>query len=74
LPEWQWQAKKEGVSMRRNIQQVNIVSKLKLPHSSYPANPLLAEPMYLAGFIERMSTGIPDMQAYSGHCRRDESS
>lgn len=37
------------------------LSKLKLPHSSYPANPLLAEPMYLAGYIERLGTGIPDM-------------
>ncbi|MHB8336114.1 MAG: ATP-binding protein [Ignavibacteriaceae bacterium] len=37
------------------------LSKLKLPHSSFPANPLLAEPMYLAGYIERLGTGIPDM-------------
>ena len=37
------------------------VPKLKQPHGSYPANPLLAEPMYLAGYIERMGTGIPDM-------------
>ena len=27
-------------------------AKLRKPHSSIPANPLLAEPMYLAGFIE----------------------
>lgn len=37
------------------------ISKLKKPHSSYPANPLLAEPMYLAGYIEKLGTGIPDM-------------
>jgi ATP-dependent DNA helicase RecG len=37
------------------------LSKLKKPHSSFPANPLLAEPMYLAGYIERLGTGIPDM-------------
>ncbi|HHN47846.1 MAG TPA: DUF4062 domain-containing protein [Bacteroidales bacterium] len=37
------------------------ISKLKQPHASYPANPLLAEPLYLAGYIERMGTGIPDM-------------
>ncbi|HNQ62905.1 MAG TPA: UvrD-helicase domain-containing protein [Syntrophorhabdaceae bacterium] len=37
------------------------ISKLKQPHASYPANPLIAEPMYLTGFIERMGTGIPDM-------------
>lgn len=37
------------------------VAKLKEPHSSIPANPLLAEPMYLAGFIERMGTGTGDI-------------
>jgi predicted HTH transcriptional regulator len=37
------------------------IEKLKQPHSSFPANPLLAEPMYLAGYIERLGTGIPDM-------------
>jgi len=37
------------------------LSKLKKPHSSFPANPLLAEPMYLAGYIERLGTGILDM-------------
>jgi predicted HTH transcriptional regulator len=37
------------------------ISKLKLPHASYPTNPLIAEPLYLAGYIERMGTGIPDM-------------
>ena len=37
------------------------VEKLREAHGSFPANPLLAEPMYLAGYIERMGTGIPDM-------------
>ena len=37
------------------------ISKLKQDHGSFPPNPLLAEPMYLAGYIERMGTGIPDM-------------
>lgn len=37
------------------------ISKLKLPHGSVPYNPLIAEPLYLAGFIERLGTGIPDM-------------
>lgn len=37
------------------------VAKLKKPHASFPPNPLLAEPLYLAGFIERLGTGIPDM-------------
>ena len=37
------------------------LAQLKQAHASYPANPLLAEPMYLAGYIERLGTGIPDM-------------
>lgn len=36
-------------------------AKLLGPHSSIPANPLLAEPMYLAGYIERMGTGTGDI-------------
>ncbi|MCC6548770.1 MAG: hypothetical protein IT279_01745 [Ignavibacteriaceae bacterium] len=35
--------------------------KLKQLHSSVPANPLLAEPLYLAGYIERMGTGTSDI-------------
>jgi predicted HTH transcriptional regulator len=35
--------------------------KLKKLHASVPANPLLADPMYLAGYIERMGTGTMDM-------------
>ena len=35
--------------------------KLKKPHTSVPFNPLLAEPMYLKGYIERMGTGTSDM-------------
>lgn len=35
--------------------------KLKSPHSSVPFNPLLAEPMYLKGYIERMGTGTADI-------------
>lgn len=31
------------------------------PHPSIPHNPLLAEPMYLTRYIERMGTGIRDM-------------
>jgi predicted HTH transcriptional regulator len=37
------------------------ISKLRGPHTSIPANPLLAEPMYLAGYIERMGTGTGDI-------------
>lgn len=37
------------------------LEKLRVAHGSVPANPLLAEPMYLAGYIERMGTGTRDM-------------
>lgn len=37
------------------------VEKLKTLHTSVPANPLLAEPMYLKGYIERLGTGTADM-------------
>ncbi|MDD3934524.1 MAG: ATP-binding protein [Methanoculleus sp.] len=37
------------------------LEKLRQAHGSVPANPLLAEPMYLAGCIERMGTGTRDM-------------
>ena len=37
------------------------LEKLRRAHASVPANPLLAEPMYLAGYIERMGTGTRDM-------------
>ncbi len=35
--------------------------KLREPHASIPGNPLLAEPLYLAEYIERMGTGTLDM-------------
>ncbi len=35
--------------------------KLKTLHTSIPANPLLAEPMYLKGYIERLGTGTADI-------------
>jgi predicted HTH transcriptional regulator len=34
---------------------------LKKVHTSIPRNPLLAEPMYLMGYIERLGTGTMDM-------------
>ncbi|WP_407712287.1 ATP-binding protein [Butyricimonas virosa] len=34
---------------------------MREPHTSIPANPLLAEPMYLTGYIERMGTGTGDI-------------
>lgn len=37
------------------------IAKLFKPHSSIPTNPLLAEPMYLKGTIERMGSGTLDM-------------
>jgi predicted HTH transcriptional regulator len=37
------------------------LEKLRQAHGSVPKNPLLAEPMYLAGYIERMGTGTRDM-------------
>jgi len=36
---------------------------LRQPHGSVPANPLLAESLYLAQYIERMGTGTGDMIA-----------
>ena len=38
------------------------LAQLSVPHSSIPANPLLAESLYLAGYIERMGTGTLDMR------------
>jgi predicted HTH transcriptional regulator len=37
------------------------IERLRGPHASVPANPLLAEPLYLTRYIERMGTGIRDM-------------
>ncbi|MDR0683045.1 MAG: DUF4062 domain-containing protein [Dysgonamonadaceae bacterium] len=41
------------------------IEKLKEDHASYPKNPLLAEVLYLAHYIERMGTGIQDI---TKHC------
>jgi predicted HTH transcriptional regulator len=35
--------------------------KIKKTHGSFPVNPLLAEPLYLTKYIERIGTGIQDM-------------
>ena len=35
--------------------------KLRQPHRSIPANPLLAKPIYQAVYIERMGTGTGDI-------------
>jgi predicted HTH transcriptional regulator len=37
------------------------LKSLLKPHGSYPKNPLVAEPLYLTKYIERMGTGIRDM-------------
>ncbi|MCY3660011.1 MAG: DUF4062 domain-containing protein [Caldilineaceae bacterium] len=37
------------------------IEKLREPHGSVPSNPLLAESMFLAEYIERMGTGTLDM-------------
>lgn len=37
------------------------LAKLRVRHGSFPANPLLVEPMYLAGYIDRIGTGTSDM-------------
>lgn len=37
------------------------LKSLLKPHGSYPHNPLVAEPLYLTKYIERMGTGIRDM-------------
>lgn len=37
------------------------VEKLRVAHESVPGNPLLAQSMYLRGYIERMGTGTVDM-------------
>lgn len=37
------------------------VQKLAGPHKSLPSNPLLADPMYLAGYIEKVGTGTEDI-------------
>jgi len=37
------------------------LARLRGPHGSVPHNPLLAEPLYLTQYIERMGTGTGDM-------------
>jgi ATP-dependent DNA helicase RecG len=37
------------------------VETIKKIHTSYPKNPLIAECLYLAHYIERMGTGIQDI-------------
>lgn len=37
------------------------VEKLNGEHASLPVNPLLANPVYLAGYIEQVGTGTNDV-------------
>ena len=37
------------------------IADLKKPHSSYPGNPLLAEVLYLADYIQRIGSGTIEM-------------
>ena len=39
------------------------VQKLREVHSSEPANPVIAHPLFLAGYIEHLGTGTTDMIA-----------
>lgn len=45
-------------------------AKLKQLHSSLPPNPVLANPIYLAGYIERMGTGTRRETAIGKSSRR----
>jgi predicted HTH transcriptional regulator len=45
------------------------ISKLYAPHSSIPANPLIAEEMYRAGYIEKAGSGTLDMIS---RCREEK--
>ena len=46
--------------------------KLKKLHNSVPANPLLAGPMYLAAYIERLGTGTTDMLEFAKNANLPE--
>jgi predicted HTH transcriptional regulator len=37
------------------------IESLRKTHSSYPSNPLIAEPLFLAKYIEKVGTGTVDM-------------
>lgn len=40
--------------------------KLKERHGAFPNNPLIAEPLYLTKYIERLGSGLTDLIV---HCR-----
>lgn len=39
------------------------MAQLWMPHASIPRNPLICEPMFLARYVEKAGSGIPDMIA-----------
>jgi predicted HTH transcriptional regulator len=39
------------------------IEQLARPHASVPRNPLIADPLFLAGYVEKAGTGILDMIA-----------
>ncbi len=39
------------------------LADLRVPHTSIPRNPLIAEPMFLASYAEKAGSGILDMMA-----------
>ncbi len=39
------------------------IEQLRRPHASVPRNPLIADPLFLAGIVEKAGTGILDMIA-----------
>jgi ATP-dependent DNA helicase RecG len=43
------------------LPSVLTLEALRRPHGSFPRNPLVAEPLYLTRYIERMGTGTGDM-------------
>ena len=52
---------KEFGKERRALRDYLTLEKLCVAHGSVPSNPLLAEPLYLTKYIERMGTGTRDM-------------
>jgi len=48
------------------------LENLRQPHGSVPANPLLAEPLYLTKYIERLGTGTGDMITFCRNAGLEE--
>ena len=43
------------------VPSIHFIEKMTKTHKSYPVNPLLAHPVYLSGYIERLGTGTLDI-------------